>query len=137
MTKRERLRIESKVISLFNEVNGIESHKKRLQVGNAGATHEFDLYESGRVIGGVSTSPWTNKTKRRSTKTAGQDRVSSELLWLSLWGGLERRVMVLTDIEMARRLHERFKGCPFPKHIEVVHCDPRKGQLNAVGRLPE
>ena len=130
----ERLQIEEEAVSKFNSQYGTDARKvKGLPVGNANAKHEFDLYEPGKVIGGVTTSPWTNKTG--STNTGGQDRAAAELLWLSLWGGEERRILIVTDPDMARRLLERFGGCPFPKPIEILQYNSHKKQLVEVGRL--
>lgn len=129
----ERLQIERAVVAKFNSQYGTDARKQTPQVGNANAKHEFDLYEPGKVIGGVTTSPWTNKTG--STNTGGQDRAAAELLWLSLWGGEERRILIVTDPEMARRLLERFGGCPFPKPIEILQYNNHKKQLVEVGRL--
>ncbi len=128
-----KLKIESEVVCLFNGKNGTNAKKAKLQVGNEGSSHEFDLYESDKVIGGVTTSPWKNKTG--SSNTGGQDRASTELLWLSLWGGNERRVMILTDRDMADRLYERWKGCSFPKRIEIIHCNLPQKKFDMVGML--
>lgn len=109
--------------------------EKKIVIVGQGAKHEFDLYEPNKVIGGISTSPWTNKTSRRSTNTGGQDRVSTELLWLTLCPGDERRVMVLTDEDMAERLFERWQGCAFPHRIQIIFCNLSENRLQRVGVL--
>ena len=43
-----------------------DADKTVKRVGQRNASHEFDLYVLGRFIGGISTSPWTNKTLRGS-----------------------------------------------------------------------
>ena len=97
------------------------------------ASHRFDIYEPKRFIGGISTSPWI--VGHSSNNTGGQDRVSTELLWLSLWEGDERRVMVLTNREMATRTFERWEGCPFRHPIDIIFCDLCKETLETIGSL--
>ena len=128
-----KLKIESEIVSLFNSKNGTNAKKVVLQLGSDGASHEFDLCESDKVIGGITTSPWKNKTG--SPNTGGQDRASTELLWLTLWNGNERRVMLLTDREMADKLYKRWKGCPFPKRIEIIYCNLSQRKFDMVGTL--
>ncbi|MFC1908836.1 hypothetical protein ACFLXD_03095 [Chloroflexota bacterium] len=130
--KRE---IESEIISLFNKQNQVEATKIVLKLGQEGASHEFDLYMPEKFIGGISTSPWTNKTPRRSTNTGGQDRVSTELLWLNLWEGNEHRIIILTDREMADRLLKRWRGCAFPHQVEIIHYDLSVKYFETVGKL--
>ena len=125
---------EEKIRRLFNHIRNVNASKQRLHVGNGGAKHEFDLYEISRVIGGISTSPWTNRTG--STNTGGQDRLSTELLWLTLWEGKEARVVIVTDMEMAQKLLKRFQGCSFPRQIEIVHFDAASDVFTSVGFLP-
>ncbi len=86
---------EKNVRNLFNKkfnaslING----EKRLQIGQF-ANHKFDIYEQGKYIGGITTSPWT--VGNNSQNTGGKDRISAELLWLCLWQGEEHRCMVIT-----------------------------------------
>lgn len=129
----DKLKTELDIVSLFNSKNGRSAKKSVLQLGSGGASHEFDLYESDKVIGGVTTSSWKNKSG--STNTGGQDRASTELLWLTLWIGSERRVMMFTDREMADKLYKRWKGCPFPKRIEIIHCDLSQRKFDVAGTL--
>lgn len=136
MNSREinkKQKIEEEVRSLFNRHNQTSAEKAVLSLGRKGASHEFDLYNSGKVIGGITTSPWKNKTG--SNNTGGQDRASTELLWLTLWEGNENRVMILTDREMADKLFKRWQGCPFPHQIEIIHYDESKRLFERVGML--
>src|ERR1700722_19599725 len=91
--------IEEKVRRLFNKQLGYAAAKKRLPIGDATRKHESDIYEPRRGIGGIKTSPWKNRSG--TNNTGGQDRAAAELLWLNLWDGNERRVHVLTILEMA------------------------------------
>ena len=112
---------EERVRSRLNSFYSVNATKQRLTLGSSGAKHEFDLYDAGKLIGGITTSPWKNKTG--SNNTGGQDRVSTELLWLSLWEGNEKRVVVLTDREMAEKIIARFSGCAFPQKVEIILFD--------------
>ena len=73
---------EEIVKSSYNSKYSCDASKKTLPIGAQGGKHEFDLYEEGKVIGGISTSPW--KTSNNNNNIGGQDRVSTELLWLIL-----------------------------------------------------
>ena len=125
--------VESLVRDAFNTANGASAQKQRLSLGAGAPSHEFDLYEANKVIGGISTSPWLNKSG--SNNTGGQDRASTELLWLSLWPGCEKRVHVLTDGKMAQRLFRRFSGACFPQRIEIQHFDRKANVFSVVGTL--
>jgi hypothetical protein len=119
-----------------NKYNSTYSHtaeKKRLKVGKDGAKHEYDLYEKDKVIGGVSTSPWKNKTG--TNNTGGQDRAAAELLWLSLWNGKEHRVHILTSLEMAKNIYKKFKGTPFRKEVEVMHYNLDTEAFTSIGTV--
>jgi hypothetical protein len=126
-----RLDIEERARRSLNEHRGTTAKKSVLSVGTAGASHEFDMFEEGKIIRGISTSPWTNKTG--TTNTGGQDRATAELLWLSLWSGQE--VRVLTDTEMAEKIYGRFAGCPFPYPIEILNFDIAAGEFTSKGIL--
>lgn len=129
----EKFRIESEIRELFNKMERLEAHKEKLSVRVGETPHEFDLYEKNSVIGGISTSPWKNQTG--TNNSGGQDRIAAELLWLTLWQGQERRVMILSNREMAERLLKRWKGCSFPNSIEIIHCDLSRKAFEAVGIL--
>ena len=124
---------EKIVRNSYNSKHSCNARKKTLPIGTQGAKHEFDLYEEGKVIGGISTSPWTNKTG--TNNTAGQDRVSTELLWLILWPGKEKRVLILTDHDMSKKIHEKFRGTPFAKKVHVFHFDLENKSFKKTGEL--
>ena len=136
MNKRqieEKRRIESETRALFNRKNQVNAEKRKLKVGQATKPHEFDLFDPSKVIGGITTSPWI--VGKHTNNTGGQDRISAELLWLTLWSGNERRVMILTDKEMASKMHRRWGGCPFPHRIEIIHCDLSRKRFETIGLL--
>ena len=119
---------------LFNKKYRAKTEEKEIELPvGLNAKHKFDIYEYGKFIGGITTSPWKNKTG--SNNTGGQDRASTELLWLTLWEGKERRVMVLTDREMADRLWKRWRGCAFSHQIEIIHYNSSKEHFETVGIL--
>lgn len=127
--------IEQKVRKLFNKQWQGNAEKCRLPIGATTHKHEFDLYERGKVIGGISTSPWKNKTEKKTNNTGGQDRVASELLWLSLWTGKEKRLHILTDHEMAQNTFNRYKYGNFSVNIDIYHCDYKKRIFTKIGTL--
>ncbi len=116
----EKFRMEAEILSQFNTIERLDARKAEPIVGR-GNRHEFDIFQVGKVIGGISTSAWKNRTG--TNNTAGQDRIAAELLWLTLWPGPERRVMILTSREMTDRLLKRWQGCSFPQPIEILHFD--------------
>jgi hypothetical protein len=122
--------IEVLVRAEFNKANTTSAKKQTLKLGSA-ASHEFDLFEKSKIVGGISTSPWFNKSG--SNNTGGQDRAATELLWLSLWPGDEKRVHVLTDKEMTDRLLQRFSGAGFPRRIEIQYFDVGANKFSIVG----
>jgi hypothetical protein len=129
------LEVESQVRDWFNTAFGFHAIKVHLAIGNPDRTHEFDLFESNRIIGGISTSPWTNRTKEETNNTGGRDRAAAELLWLSVWVGNEKRCHVLTDREMAIRTFERFQYGNFPHEITIYHCNVVTQCFHEIGRL--
>ena len=129
---------EEQVIIEFNKLSKTNAGKRILVFGESGAKHEFDIYEKDKVIGGVSTSPWRNKANgsgKRTNNTSGQDRASTELLWLSLWQGPERRVHILTDDEMAKKLFQKFNGSAFQQRIEIYYFNAQDLSFLRVGIL--
>lgn len=101
-------------------------------------SHEFDLFEKKVVVGGISTAPWCNKSfngKRGTPNTSGRDRAATELLWLSLWQGPERRLHILTDSEMAEKLFKKFNGANFNCKLEIHHFDIENKKFRLVGTL--
>ena len=116
--------IESMIRDEFNRSNSTSVQKSALSVGSGNVSHEFDLYEANKVIGGISTSPWFNKSG--SNNTGGQDRVSSEILWLTLYPGREQRVLILSDKERFNRLKSKYSGCKFNYPIDIYYYDDEK-----------
>lgn len=127
--------LEPAVRAAFDQAFGTRSVRQRLGVGRRGAEHEFALHASGEVIGAIVTARWTGTVDPRSGTTPGQDRASAELLWLCLWEGRERRVLIATDLELAQHLVARYAGCYLPTQVEVHHCDIASGSLYLAGRL--
>jgi len=121
-------RLKIRVRSLFNELWSANTEKCRLPIGDSDHKHESDLFEKGEVIGGIRTSPWKNRTEKKTNNTGGQDRAAAELLWLSLWPGTEKRIHILTDWEMAVKTYERFCYGSFPKRITIYNCDYSKNR---------
>jgi hypothetical protein len=97
-------RFEKEARDAFNESQGSNARKSRVPVGNQ--RHEFDLYEPNVGVGGISTSPWLNRTG--TNNTGGQDRVTAELLWLNLCRSAEKKVLILKDKSMADNIYKRF-----------------------------
>jgi len=91
-----------------------------------GGNHEFDIYAKGKAIGGATTAKYRNRSG--SSNTAGRDRALAEILWLSLSPGLEKRVLVARDRELACWLATTGVGKPYK--VEVFW-------LNARNRLVE
>lgn len=133
MTKAERLEIEAHARAAAGSLFSCDPSSVKVPFPCGGKPHEFDIYARGVVIGGVTTSPLV--TSRGSRNTGGCDRACSELLWLTLWPGTERRMHVLTDRDLANWLIARYKGIPFPHAIWIYHYDNGNYQLTAVGRL--
>jgi hypothetical protein len=129
----DQLKIELHIRNMLNKISEINSRKCRLPLGLNGASHEFDIFEEKKIIGGISTSPWRNKTS--TINTGGQDRVSTEILWLSLWEGPEKRIIILTDCEMAERIYKKFRGCLFKHPIEIFHFNTTNEQFVRKGVL--
>lgn len=132
------LQIEQLVRDEFDKLSGNSTNKKTLRLSSQGPSHEFDIYEINKVIGGISTSTWFNKAKegkKGTSNSSGQDRAATELLWLDLWPGNERRIHILTDQEMAIRLFKKFSGAKFQRSIEIHYFEINKKIFTHVGTL--
>ncbi|WP_444893319.1 hypothetical protein ACJJIW_20830 [Microbulbifer sp. JMSA004] len=132
------LEVEKKVRDKLNKLIGTTAKKEILSLSEGGPSHEFDIFEEGKIIGGVSTSPWFNNPNakgKQTGNTSGQDRAATEILWLTLWQGPERRLHILTDKEMADRIFKKFNGAVFPNNVEIQHFDLGSGSFNHVGTL--
>ncbi len=93
----------------FNKSQGTSAHKRSINI--KGKWHEYDLYEPRIIAGGISTSPWRNKTG--TNNTGGQDRITAELLWLHFCKDVKGKVLILKDREMAKGIRDRFGGANF------------------------
>ncbi|TGL53183.1 hypothetical protein EHQ61_04790 [Leptospira wolffii] len=124
----ERLDREKRIREKFNKIFKVASKKKRIAPSGSASTHEFDIYNEGKFIGGINTR--RRLTSSGKNNTGGQDRVSSEILWLSLWRGSERRVLILTDKEMIEHLKRKYEGWEFPHYIEVYYIDEHTLEMN-------
>jgi hypothetical protein len=133
MSKAEKLAIELDACSAAGRQFGCTPIRTTVAFPNSGASHEFDIYAQGVLIGGVSTSPL--KIGAGNTNTAACDRAASELLWLSLWPGPENRIHVLTDEALAGWLAKRYRGIRFPHRISIYHYDREEHMLSEVGVL--
>jgi len=112
----------------FNKNQGTDAQKSIVWIGRT--QHEFDLYDQvGSIAGGISTSPWQNKTG--TNNTGGQDRLAAELLWLSLCRSVKRKVLILRDEKMAGGISRRFGGNGFLNPpIEVWLYDDTADSIN-------
>ena len=112
----------------FNKSQGTKARKSRVSIGRV--AHEFDLYQEGVVVGGISTSPWTNRTAKRTNNSGGQDRVAAELLWLHLCKSVNRKVLILKEKDMADGINHRFGSSGFfDPVVEVWLFDPTDGAV--------
>jgi len=107
----------------FNKSQGTKARKSVVSIGKV--QHEFDLYQEGGVAGGISTSPWVNRTAKHTNNSGGQDRVAAELLWLLLCNSARRKVLILKEKDMADGINHRFGGNGFfSPAVEVWLFDP-------------
>jgi len=112
----------------FNKSQGTEARKSVVSIGKV--QHEFDLYQEGVVAGGISTSPWVNRTAKRTNNSGGQDRVAAELLWLHLCNSARRKILILKEKDMADGINHRFGGSGFfSPAVEVWLFDPTAGTI--------
>ena len=112
----------------FNKSQGTEAQKSVVSIGKV--QHEFDLYQEAVVVGGISTSPWFNRTAKRTNNSGGQDRVAAELLWLHLCKSARRKVLILKEKDMADGINHRFGGSGFfSPTMEVWLFNPTDGTL--------
>ncbi|TGK12924.1 hypothetical protein [Leptospira stimsonii] len=124
----ERLDLEERIRGKFNKIFNVHTVKEELAPNASASPHEFDIYNKGKFIGGINTSK--RLTSSGNNNTGGQDRVSSEIFWLSLWEGDERRVLILTDLAMQKYIQEKYEGWKFPHKIEVYYFDEESLELN-------
>ena len=127
MNKTDRLHIEELARAAINDWYGFSSVCSKEQVAGNGPTHEFDIFEQDKIIGGVTTA--TYKTSNGNSNTGGRDRVVAELFWLNAWKGEEQRVIVLTCPLMSAWLYNRVDGIGFPKPVSIFHFDIQTQEL--------
>ena len=114
---------ERKARDAFNRNEGTNAQKSRVTIGKK--QHEFDLYQEGVVVGGISTSAWLNRTAKRTNNSGSQDRVTAELLWLHFCRSAKRKVLILKEKDMAYGISSRFGGNSFfSPAVEVWLYDP-------------
>jgi hypothetical protein len=133
MNKTERLAIEASSRQAINKLFKANASNQRVNFSDGGPSHEFDIFQEGVIVGGVSTSPL--KVGKGSPNTGGKDRAASELLWLTLWPGEEKRLHVLTDRSLADWLYHTYKGADFHYLISVYHYDQFSQLLTEIGVL--
>lgn len=102
---------ERRARDAFNKSQGTNSQKSVVTVGKK--QHEFDLYQEGVAVGGISTSPWRNRTPKHTNNSGGQDRVATELFWLHLCSSARRKILILKEKDMADGINGRFGGSAF------------------------
>ncbi len=127
--------VEGTVRDAFNAVFDGVAQPASPVVGGRAARHPFSLFDPGRVIGAIVAAPWRDRVQQESSSSPGQDRATAELLWLTLWEGPERRVLVVTDLDMAQGLITRFHGCYVPANIDVLHFDAAAHSFYLAGRV--
>ncbi|MDD2366981.1 MAG: hypothetical protein PHN84_12535 [Desulfuromonadaceae bacterium] len=125
------LEVEKFVRDAFNRMQQANTNKKKLPI-HSGLIHEFDLYEEGKYVGGITTSPWNNNSG--TTNTGGRDRVKAEILYLSMFNGNENRVIILTDRKMADEIHIRFKHADFKHKITVLCFELNNNKFTEIGQ---
>ena len=127
--------LEAVTRTAFNAVFDCRAQSANPVVGGRTARHAFSMFDPGRVIGAIVVAPWRERMHQESVPTPGQDRATAELLWLTLWEGPERRVLVVTDLDMAQGLITRFHGCYVPAHVDVLHFDSVAHSFYLAGRV--
>ncbi len=127
--------LESTVRDAFNAVFDCIAQPASPIVGGRAARHPFSLFDPARVIGAIVAAPWRDRALQEQSSSPGQDRATAELLWLTLWEGPERRVLVVTDLDMAQGLITRFHGCYVPAQVDVLHFDSAARSFYLAGRV--
>ena len=115
---------ERKARNAFNKNQRTNAQKASVTIGKK--QHEFDLYEEGVIVGGVSTSSWRNRTPKKTNNSGGQDRVAAELFWLQLCSSAKRKVLILKEKDMIDGINHKFGGSGFFRPaVEVWLYDPK------------
>lgn len=116
----EGLGKEEIIRKCFNEKFKLKTRKeKHVKVGTK--EHEYDIYQEGKVAGGITTGKSkTSRSKGKNPNSGSRDRACREILWLNLVEDVKRRVLVVTDQGMFDYLVRQFKGANFNKKIEIM-----------------
>ncbi|MBX9630063.1 MAG: hypothetical protein K2X67_06020 [Burkholderiales bacterium] len=115
---------EPAIRQAFNEQFGFGAERRTVTVGRKTASHEFALHDAGKVLGTIVPS------SNRAFEIA-----ATEILWLCLWEGPERRVVITSELELAQEMITAFHGCYFPTQIEAFHFDAAAKSFYRAGRL--
>lgn len=118
------LHLEPAIRQAFNGQFGFNAERRRVTVGRKTASHEFALHDAGKALGAIIPP------SHRAFETA-----ATEILWLCLWEGPERRVIIAAKLELVQRLVTVFHGCYFPTQIEAFHYDVASKSFYRAGRL--
>ncbi len=125
-----RLTREDAIRAAWNRHQNCNCLKVKVNVG--ARSHEFDLYEHGAWIGGITTAKY-HVGNGRNTNTACVDRGLGEVLWLTLHQGPEARVLVFTDLALAQAIIARLGGAGVNPMINVYQWNEQTFQ--AVGQI--
>jgi hypothetical protein len=116
--------LEPAIRAVFNEQFGSVAERRVVAVGRKTATHEFALHDPGKILGCIVPA-----------SKGSFEFASAEILWLCLWEGPERRVVITAELGLAQRLITVFHGCYFPTQIEAFHFDAASKSFYRTGRL--
>lgn len=116
--------LEPAIRQAFNEQFGCNAERRTVTVGRKTASHAFALHDAGKALGAIVPA------SQRAFETA-----ATEILWLCLWEGPERRVIIAAELELVQRLVTVFHGCYFPTQIEAFHYDAGAKSFYRAGRL--
>lgn len=116
--------LEPAIRQAFNELFGFNTESRTVTVGRKTASHEFALHDAGKALGTIVPS-----------SSRAFEFAATEILWLCLWEGPERRVVITSDLELAQQLITAFHGCYFPTQIEAFHFDAASRSFYRAGRL--
>ncbi|MEO8038276.1 MAG: hypothetical protein ABI794_05870 [Betaproteobacteria bacterium] len=116
--------LEPAIRVAFNGHFQCAAERRSVTVGRKSAHHDFALHEAGKVLGTI-----VERSERAFEAAA------TEILWLCLWEGPERRLVVTPELALAQRLVTAFQGCYFPTQIEAFHFDGASRSFYRTGRL--
>lgn len=116
--------LEPVIRAAFNQQFECATERRIVPVGRKTAMHEFALHDAGKVLGAIVPP-----------SSRAFEFASAEILWMCLWEGPERRVVITTELELAQHLITVFHGCYFPTQIEAFHFDAAAKSFYRAGRL--